>query len=282
MEINWEQLWIEAKKNSVLSRYYKSVEDIGVEEYWDRDARDYSDTIKRNDYEYGQRIIEVIKGIVNPDFEVLDVGAGPGTLAIPLAKMVKKVTALDASKEMLWVIEESAAERGIENIETINRKWQAVDDTEIKEKFDLVISSEVLWQFEDVGDQLMRMHAASRKYCCVTLYAGAIVADGFYSDLWTMITNEEYNMGIDYVYIYNILYSRGIYANVNVIAPKSFIEKPVNDAISYYERLLEAEREITPRVKKIIEDYVLAKTVNGIYRGENKTKEAVMWWEKWK
>lgn len=91
---------------------------------------------------------------------------------------------------------------------------------------------------------------------------------------------EGYNIGGDYIYIYNILYSKGIYANVNVIAPNSLIEKPVNDAIADYERLFETEIGITSRVKKIIEDYVLENAVNGVYRGEGKWKSAVMWWEK--
>ena len=276
MEIDWEQLWIETRENPILSEYYKSVKDHGVEEFWDRDARGYSDSVKGDDYEYGRPIIDAIKGIIKPDFDVLDVGAGPGTLAIPLAKKVKHVTALDASKEMLRVIEEIAAVRGIENIETINKTWQEVDDAKIMERFDLVISSNVVSLFEDVGDQLMRMHAASRKYCCVVLYADA--TDSHSSRLRNRITDEEYDIGIDYIYIYNILHSKGIYANVNIIALNSVIEKPVNDAIAYHGGLL--GMEITPKVKKIIEDYVLENTVNGVYRGEDRTKEAVIWWEK--
>ena len=276
MEIDWEQLWIETRENPILSEYYKSVKDQGVEEFWDRDAKGYSDSVKGDDYEYGRQIIDTIKGIINSDFEVLDVGAGPGTLAIPLAKKVKNVTALDASKKMLRVIEEIAAERGIENIETINKTWQEVDDAEIREKFDLVISSNVVSLFEDVGDQLMRMHAASRKYCCIALYAEAI--DSHSSRLRSRITDEEYDIGIDYIYIYNILHSRGIYANVNIVTLDSLIEKPVDDAIAYHERIL--GMEITPEVRKIIEDYVLENTVDGVYRGEDRAKEAVIWWEK--
>ena len=275
MEINWEKLWMDARKRSVLSKYRK---DIGIER-WDTGAEDYRDRIKRNDYKYGQQIIDAIKEIIEPDFKVLDVGAGPGTLAIPLAKRVKKVTALDPSKGMIKLLEESAVEAGIENIETLNKTWQEVDDAEIREKFDLVITSNVLWQFDDVGTQLMRIHDASRKYCCVVHHAELRI-DELWSEMWSKIMNEEYNFDIDYIYIYNILYNKGIYANVNVIDSEHTSEKSVDDAIRYYEHHFDLHTEITPGVKEIIKDCVVANAVNGIYRSESKMKSAVMWWKK--
>ncbi len=72
MEINWEQLWTDARRDSVLSKYRK---DVGVE-MWDKSAEDYRDTIKKNGYEYGRQIIDVLKDIIKPNFEVLDIGAG--------------------------------------------------------------------------------------------------------------------------------------------------------------------------------------------------------------
>jgi len=38
---------------------------------------------------------------VKPEWTVLDIGCGPGTLTVPLAKKVKSITALDISSEML-------------------------------------------------------------------------------------------------------------------------------------------------------------------------------------
>ena len=280
MEINWEELWIEAKKGSVLE---KRPEDLEIEIY-DRGAEEYRDAIKKRSHEYrqlldyGQQMIDVIKEIIKPDFEVLDIGTGPGTLAIPLARLVRKVTALDPSKGMLEVLEKSAVAEGIDNIETINKTWQAVNDAEIRERFDLVISSEVVWQFDDVGVQLMRMHDASRRYCCATLHAG--LTDDMDSELWSKIMNKEYNFGVDYIYIYNILYSKGIYANVEVIDSDFIFEKSVNDAIRYYEYIFGLDTEVTPKVKEIIRDYVVENAVNGVYRRESEVKNAVMWWEK--
>ncbi len=274
MEINWEQLWIDARKDSVLAKYRK---DVGVE-LWDRGAEEYSDTIKRDGFKYGEQMIDVLKSIIKPDFEVLDNGCGPGTLAIPLAKLVDRVVALDPSKGLLNVLNESAVEAGIKNIETLNKTWQEVDDSEIRARFDLVVTSNVLWQFDDICKQLRRIHDASRRYCCAILHAG--LTDDLDRDMWSRIMNKEYNFGIDYIYIYNILYTRGIYANVNVIDSAYTFEKSVNDAIDYYEYLFDLYTEITPRIKRMIKDYIVKNAVDGIYRRESKTKSAVMWWEK--
>ena len=274
MEINWEQLWIDARKNSVLAKHRK---DVGVE-IWDRQAGDYRDMIKRDGYKYGRQVIDVVKELIKPDFEVLDIGTGPGTLAIPLAKLVKKVTALDSSRGMINVLEESAVEEGIENIETINKTWQEIDDAKIRERFDLVISSNVLFVFEDVGDQLIRIQDASRKYCCVVIHAGLI--NGVDPNLWFKIMNEEYNSSVDYIYIYNILYSKGIYANVGVTDFAYTFEKSVSDVIGIYEYIFDLYTEVTPKVKEIIRDYVLENAMNGVYRRESKVKSAVMWWKK--
>jgi 2-polyprenyl-3-methyl-5-hydroxy-6-metoxy-1,4-benzoquinol methylase len=280
MEINWEHLWLEAKRGSVLE---KRPEDLEIAVY-DRGAEAYRNAIKEKSYEYrqileyGQQIVDVLKDIIKPDFEVLDIGTGPGTLAIPIARLVKNVVALDPSKGMITALEESAVTEGIDNIATINKTWQGVDDAEIREKFDLVISSEVVWQFDDVGTQLMRIHDASRKYCCVILHAG--LTDNLDSELWSMIMNKEYNFGIDYIYIYNILHSKEIYANVNVIDSNYTFEKSVNDAIEYYVYLFDLYTELTPRIKKIIKDYIVENAVNGVYHRESKMKSAVMWWKK--
>ena len=56
---------------------------------------------------------------------VLDIGCGPGTLALALAlaKRVKKVIAIDYAEGMLEQLHLHAAEQGISNIETYHMGW---------------------------------------------------------------------------------------------------------------------------------------------------------------
>jgi 2-polyprenyl-6-hydroxyphenyl methylase/3-demethylubiquinone-9 3-methyltransferase len=73
----------------------------------------------------------------------LDVGCGAGLLAEPLARLGAKVTAVDASAELIAVAREHAAAMGLE----IDYRAGAVD--ELKGQFDLVTCMEVI---EHVAD----------------------------------------------------------------------------------------------------------------------------------
>ena len=64
---------------------------------------------------------------VTRDSRVLDIGAGPGTLAIPLAPRVKEVTAVEPGAGMVSILQERAAREGITNIRCIQKRWEDVD-----------------------------------------------------------------------------------------------------------------------------------------------------------
>lgn len=67
---------------------------------------------------------------------VLDVAAGPGTYAIPLAKEVNRITATDFSSAMLEQLKKQAITENVSNIETVCGRWL---DLEFTEKYDTVL-----------------------------------------------------------------------------------------------------------------------------------------------
>lgn len=58
---------------------------------------------------------------------VLDVAAGPGTFAIPLAKMVRQVTVTDFSAGMLDQLLKRAVTENVNNLEVIRGRWLEID-----------------------------------------------------------------------------------------------------------------------------------------------------------
>lgn len=58
---------------------------------------------------------------------VLDVAAGPGTFAIPLAKMVRQVTVTDFSAGMLDQLLKQAVSENVNNLEVIRGRWLEID-----------------------------------------------------------------------------------------------------------------------------------------------------------
>ncbi len=57
----------------------------------------------------------------------LDVGAGGGRYALPLALAVREVVAIDPSPAMLGALREDAAANGIANVRVIEARWPMAD-----------------------------------------------------------------------------------------------------------------------------------------------------------
>ena len=132
--------------------------------------------------------------ILDRDFEVLEIGSGPGTLTIPLAKKVKKVAAIESSEMAVKFLKKNLKESRVENVEIMNRNWMEVEDREIKDRFDLAVCSHFLWQVKDLAKHLEKMENASKRYCAVIQPAGR---DSMVKEMWTKLTGKSYKGEFD-------------------------------------------------------------------------------------
>ncbi|MGW0808078.1 class I SAM-dependent methyltransferase [Nonomuraea sp. NPDC002799] len=76
--------------------------------------------------DHGDAAIEHLASTFGRDSSVLDLGSGPGTVAIPLARRVREVTAVDPDEEML-------AEGGRLAAGLPNLRWVRGDSTTLRE-----------------------------------------------------------------------------------------------------------------------------------------------------
>lgn len=97
-------------------------------------------------------------------YTVLDIGAGPGILALPLSKIVKEVVAVEPSIEMAKHLNRHIEDENIKNIKVINKKWQDVQDFD--SEFDAVIASYSL-NMKDISEMILKMNKASKKHCYI-------------------------------------------------------------------------------------------------------------------
>src|SRR3990170_2608676 len=92
---------------------------------WDRRrVRWYSQALDESDFP--DVVIRAIRPWLRGCSSVLDVGAGCGTLAVPLARRVERVTALDPSVEMLRELRRRARRAGVANIRCVLGAWGEV------------------------------------------------------------------------------------------------------------------------------------------------------------
>ena len=151
-----------------------------------KSARDFSTRCKWNDYEFGRKIVKILGNVLKDDFEVLEIGPGPGTLTIPLSEKIKKITCVEASKLNLEILRENLTEKGIKNVELINEYWEQV---KIENSFDLVVCSHFLWMVEDLEKHLEKMEQFSRKCCAIIQPCGR---DELVKRVFEEICKEKY------------------------------------------------------------------------------------------
>ena len=141
---------------------------------------------------------------------VLDIGCGSGNLAIPLAKDVRKVIALDFSPEMLRLLKKNCREAGVTNVEPHRLAWE--DSWKGIPKVDIAVCSRAMGG-RGLLASLKKMNRMARKRCYATIHAGGSFLSGEILDL----LDREVAPRPDYIYAVNLLYQMGIRAKVDFL-----------------------------------------------------------------
>ena len=199
-ELDWGILWQEARKKK--GRKSKNAQD------WDRRAVAFAN---RNRHSLYNRIfIDLLQP--EKDWTVLDVGAGPGTLSLPLAKMVRHVTSLDFSPEMIRIINEFAAKQGLTNISTHILSWEDDWRKHGVGVHDVTIASRSLG-VKDLRSALEKLNDFASGEVVVTDRVGP----GPFDPAAFRAIGRNLDAGPDYIYTINLLYQMGIHASVEFI-----------------------------------------------------------------
>jgi ubiquinone/menaquinone biosynthesis C-methylase UbiE len=269
-EPDWNERWKEAMRGASWRRRQRD-----PVEYFDRKAKWYNEVIVKQDNHAKKTIARLP---VDHECTVLDIGSGPGTLSIPLAKKAKKITAIDPSKGMLHYLRENAQKEGLENITCINKRWEDVHLGKDIETHDIVIASHSLAML-DIKEALSKMNEAANRRVYILDSAGRRNRD--YHELWSKLYGETYVPGPGYIYIVNVLYQMGIYANIEIWEREfrqriSSLEEAVQERLEYF------EYPQRPRAEEIIQEHLTRILVEeeGALWSKRKTKTAMIWWRK--
>lgn len=264
--LDWSELWRQARTQRTWKA--KSKDD------WNRRAAGFAKRNILSPYvkEFCSRLT------LDPEMTILDVGSGPGTLSLYLAKFVKKVTALDFSPEMLEILDQRAVEQKIANIETICCAWE--DDWEQLgvQPHDLVIASRSL-AVDDLQPALQKANDYAQKSVVLVDRVG----NGPFNPELFRAVGREFTAGPDYIYSVNILYQMGIHASVDYIeiAGQSSFEsqQAIVDSCKW---MLDT---MTPEEESLFEDYMKENTCEQAdgswhFLKQTHSKWAVIEWNK--
>jgi SAM-dependent methyltransferase len=128
--------------------------------------------------------LEVLRGMAEPDETWLDIGAGGGRYALPLALVAKRVVALDPSPSMLGVLRAGMAEHDIDDIEVLEGRWPM----EPRPAVDVALMAHVGYDIEDFATFLDAAEAAAER--CVVIMRTSAAGRASYA-FWGDVHGEE-------------------------------------------------------------------------------------------
>lgn len=173
---------------------------------WDRRAARRSRQVRDSDYNDAFLAGVDLRGVRT----AVDIGCGTGNLAIPLARQIQKVYALDFSPEMLHHLERNRRAAGVENMEVHRLSW--TDSWQQIPQVDLAICSRALG-VEDLHAALEKMTRQARVRCAATIHAGG----NYLGPDVLALLGRDLQPRPGYIYAVNILYQMGVHAAVNFI-----------------------------------------------------------------
>ncbi len=268
-DFDWTEMWNNAIEGSRWGQR------AGMPEFWDERVDWFEELVQQSDR--AGMIMSRLK--IEPDYRVLDIGAGPGTTAIPLAKNVKGVTVVEPSNGMLARLKENVAKENLENITYIPKKWEDVEignDIEAK-GHDVVIASHSL-VMKDIKNALVKINEAVKRSVYIFIVAGRRnEKEG--SSLWSLFNREKPGLRPDYIYLYNILYQLGIYANVEIIDANHNMQFPeLEAAVQHYKTWMNVSGADEERLRLYLSGNLVKE--NGSLWLRHKLRTAMISWRK--
>jgi molybdenum cofactor cytidylyltransferase len=115
--------------------------------------------------------LDVLLRLVQAGERWLDIGAGAGRYALPIARALApsggEVVAVDASASMLGGLREIAAEHGIDNVRVVKTRWPPADATGFAA--DVALIAHVGYDIEAIGPFVDAMESAAGRLCIAML-----------------------------------------------------------------------------------------------------------------
>lgn len=244
---------------------------------WDNVANMYNEMtqMEKNSTAYALSLLPITK-----KDSVVDIGCGPGRLSVPLAKMAKSVTSVDAFGKMLEFAQKNAQKAGLDNINFVQKSWLDDDALKVIGKHDIVIAS------RSVGlNDIDKLNLIAKKYVVLMCFFESSlrqIAQNFLvgvreQKLPTRPCKED-ERTFGYNITFNLVYDMGANPNIRIITDiyeKDFQSR--EQAYEFFRFLGEIPKDKEKIYKENVDKYVF-ETKNG-FRFEQKARSYLMWWD---
>jgi len=211
-KIDWNDIWKE------LMTTQQRLDKTGDKEgHWNK--RENAERFWKRTQENSERTDSTLNELpLTSGSKVLDIGSGPGRLAIPIAKRVSHVTAVEPATGMMDILKENMEKQGIDNISCVSKRWEDVDvENDLDAPYDVIIASFSLGM-PDINEAIQKMQQVSSKYVYLYWFAGTTPWEKHSIILWPALYGTNYVPGPKCDVLYNVLYNKGIYPEMHVFS----------------------------------------------------------------
>ena len=187
------------------------------QDYYAPIAHHFADDPRRTD----DPVLNLLREMSRPNATWVDIGAGGGRYALPLALVSKQVIAIEPSEGMREVLQSGMAQHGIENVEINALRWPEGSD---QVSADLSLMAHVGYDIRDINAFLDGTERATRERCVMVMMDRAPSA-GF-TQLWDDIHGEHRYQLPGFRELGILLLARGATPEIRLV-PRSF--PPMDD-----------------------------------------------------
>ena len=232
----------------------------------------YQRALHRSDY--ATRVLGTIEPLLAGVSSVLDVGAGCGALALPLAERIPRVTALEPGPAMAAALREEAGKRGVRGLTLIEAAWGEAAVS----PHDLILCAHVGELTRPQAPFLRDAARWARRWVVIVRDREAESDKFFFQELYPALLGRPYRGGCDYRDMLGGLAAAGIHPEVAAVDYRSdqpFID--LDEACDFYEAYLDVSG---PESRGFLRRFLAARLVreSAGWVAPYSKQAVVLWW----
>jgi SAM-dependent methyltransferase len=185
----------------------------GENDHWKDRARSYSDGVKKRwalPDVHKDFVLSMLKA--DPGSTIIDIGAGTGGWAVPMARHAKRVTALEPSPHMIEVMKENIEQEGTGDVEIVQGSWPETETG----LHDYSLCSHAMYGVADLPAFVNAMSNATRKTCLMLMRVPA--PDGTMAQAALRIWGQPHDSP-NFQVAYAAMLQMGLYPHVLMGSP---------------------------------------------------------------